>query len=337
MKIQQDVSLKSYNTFGLDVAAAFFTELTDEQQLLPLTTERQWPAEKRVLGGGSNILLTKPVKGLLVKNSLKGIAVLEENDQHVWLEVKAGEVWHELVLYAIERNLGGLENLALIPGCVGAAPMQNIGAYGVEVRDTIEEVVAWHWEEQAFIRLKKEECRFGYRDSIFKQELKDKVLISSVIFKLNKVPTLNTSYGALQQELDKMGVQSPSVKNIADAVITIRSSKLPDPKHIGNAGSFFKNPAIAPELFERLKAHYPEIPSFPVSETSVKVPAGWLIEQAGWKGYREGDAGVHPKQALVLVNYGKATGLDVYRLSEKILNSILDKFGITLEREVNIW
>ena len=334
MQIQQNVSLKPFNSFGIDTAAEYYTPLTSEGQLAEITDSK---LAKRVVGGGSNILLTKPVAGLVVHNQLKGIDIVEENDEHVWLEVKAGEVWHDLVMYSINKGWSGLENLSLIPGCVGASPMQNIGAYGVEVKETIDQVMAWHWQDKDFIILKNEDCRFGYRDSIFKHELKDKTLITSVTFKLNKIHCLNTSYGAIQQQLETMGVTEPDIKSVSNAVIAIRSSKLPDPRKIGNAGSFFKNPTIEKSLYEQLLVTYPALPSYPVADGMIKIPAGWLIEQAGWKGVREGGAGVHEKQALVLVNYGQAKGADIWNLSEHILQSIKEKFGIELEREVNIW
>ena len=337
MVILKSVSLKPYNTFGIDVPAEYYAELTNEAELEELCSDPKLPAEKNILGGGSNVLLTKPVPGLTIRNCLKGIAVLEENDEHVWLQVKAGEIWHELVLHSIARNLSGLENLSLIPGCVGAAPMQNIGAYGAEVKDTIDEVTAWHMFDQEYVSFRNRECRFGYRDSIFKHELKNKVVITSVTFRLNKSHQLNTSYGAVQQQLELMGVSVPTIKSVSDAVIAIRSSKLPDPKEIGNAGSFFKNPTIPRQQFLYLQERYPTIPSYPVSDDMVKVPAGWLIEQTNWKGYREGEAGVHSKQALVLVNYGNAKGEEIWSLSEKILKSVKEKFDIKLEREVNVW
>ncbi|HRO42228.1 MAG TPA: UDP-N-acetylmuramate dehydrogenase [Flavipsychrobacter sp.] len=337
MHILQNISLQPYNTFGIDVPAEFYVELNNETQIEELSSNQNLPSRKKVLGGGSNILLTKPVEGLLIRNCLKGIVVVAENDEHVWLQVKAGEVWHDLVMHTIHSQLGGLENLSLIPGCVGASPMQNIGAYGVEVKDTISQVVGWHWQEKTFLSLGNEDCRFGYRDSIFKQELKDKLLITSVTFRLTKQHVLNTSYGAIAQELEAMGVTKPTIKSVSQAVINIRSSKLPDPAQIGNAGSFFKNPTISAEQFKKLQTHYPHLPSYPISQSQVKVPAGWLIEQTGWKGYRNGAIGVHEKQALVLVNYGNAKGNDIWNLSEEILQSVKEKFEIELEREVNVW
>lgn len=337
MQIQQNVSLKPYNTFGMDVAAEFFMSLESEQLLPAITDDKNLPGEKRVLGGGSNVLLTKPVEGLLIQNKLKGISIEKEDNDHVWLKVSSGEVWHELVMYAINKGLAGIENLALIPGTVGASPMQNIGAYGVEAKETIEQVTFWHWEEKAFATYNNAECRFGYRDSIFKHELKEKVFITSVTYRLNKKPTFHTSYGAIGQELERREMQELSIRAIADAVIAIRSSKLPDPKQIGNAGSFFKNPTISIEQFSVLQSKYPSIPSYAVNDTLLKVPAGWLIEQCGWKGKREGDAGVHARQALVLVNYGNAKGEEIWKLSGKIVASVQDAFGIQLEREVQVW
>lgn len=334
MHLQQNISLKPYNTFGLDVPAEYFTELTSTGELAEATDIHE---AKHVLGGGSNVLLTKPVTGVVLLNRLKGISIEKEDDAHVWLKVMAGEVWHELVLHAISNGWAGIENLALIPGTAGASPMQNIGAYGVEAKETIVSVTAWHWQEKTFVTYTNEECRFGYRDSIFKHELKEKVFITSVTYRLNKKPTFHTTYGAITHELEKMNVQELSIQAIANAVINIRTSKLPDPKKIGNAGSFFKNPTITLAHFELLQTNYPNIPSYPVSSDMVKVPAGWLIEQCGWKGYRNGDTGVHEKQALVLVNYGHANGSDIWQLSGEIVTSIKERFGIELEREVQVW
>lgn len=337
MEVHQHISLKPYNTFGMDVPAEYFLELDNESLLPGITTDILLPKEKRVLGGGSNVLFTKPVPGLVLLNRIKGIEKIKEDHAHVWLRVQAGEVWHELVMYAIAHGWAGIENLALIPGTVGAAPMQNIGAYGVEVKQTIEHVTAWHWDEEVFVTYSNEECQFGYRDSIFKQELKNKVFINAVTFRLNKKPDFNTSYGAIEQELQKMGIADLSIKAIADAVIAIRTSKLPDPKKIGNAGSFFKNPTVPLTQYQSLRAVHPAIPSYQVDAQHVKIPAGWLIEQCGWKGFRRGDAGVHEKQALVLVNYKHASGNEIWELSTEIIASVEDRYGIILEREVQVW
>jgi UDP-N-acetylmuramate dehydrogenase len=336
MNIQENISLKAYNTFGIDATAQFFTELTDTNDLPILATAQQYN-HRKIIGGGSNILLTQPVAGLLIANHTKGIEVLKEDEAHVWLKVASGEIWHELVLHVIGNNWSGIENLALIPGTVGAAPIQNIGAYGVEVKDVIESVTFWHWEEKKMITFNNEECHFAYRDSIFKQELKDQFFIVSVVFRLNKQAQLNISYGAIEEELKKMNVDNYTPKAIAEAVIRIRTSKLPDPKVIGNAGSFFKNPTITTAQFQQLQAIHSGIPSYKINENWVKVPAGWLIEQCGWKGYRKDDYGVHQKQALVLVNYGHANGNEIWELSGNIVASVKDTFGIELEREVQVW
>jgi UDP-N-acetylmuramate dehydrogenase len=334
MFLRQNISLKPYNTFGIDVSAEYFTELDHVEQLAEIAA---LPHQKHILGGGSNILMTQPVKGLVVHNKLRGITEEKQDDDHTWLRVQAGEVWHEFVLFAIDRGLGGIENLALIPGTVGASPMQNIGAYGVEAKETIESVTCWHWEEKKFVTYTNAECHFGYRDSIFKQELKDKVFITSVVYKLRKHPVYNTTYGAIEHELQHMGVTELSVKAIAQAVINIRTSKLPDPRIIGNAGSFFKNPTITRIQYDQLHCRFAGMPSFAVNDIMVKVPAAWLIEQCGWKGYRNGDTGVHEKQCLVLVNHGHADGSAIWDLSGRILGSVKEKFGIDLEREVQVW
>lgn len=334
MDIRRHISLKPYNTFGIDVPAAHFTSITSAGQLDELT---ELPYEKYILGGGSNILLTQQVNGLVVQNKISGITITKEDDNHIWVEAGSGEVWHELVMMAIENGWAGMENLALIPGTVGASPMQNIGAYGVEARQTIDTVTAWHWQQKQLLTYTNAECKFGYRDSIFKNELKGKVFITSVTYKLNKKPSFNISYGAIEQQLQSSGVQELSIRTIAEAVIAIRQSKLPDPKEIGNAGSFFKNPTISTHQYEELKSSNPTIPSYPVKENNVKIPAGWLIEQCGWKGYRKNDYGVHAKQALVLVNYGKAQGKDIWQLSGEIVQSVEHRFGISLEREVQVW
>jgi UDP-N-acetylmuramate dehydrogenase len=334
MNIQKNISLKPFNTFGIDESAEYFTELVNEEMLKEIST---LPHEKKVLGGGSNILLTQPVSGLVIQNKLKGISVVKEDNDYVWVKVAAGENWHNLVMYAIDYDWAGIENLALIPGTVGASPMQNIGAYGVEVKDCIESVTAWHWQEQQFETYTNRECRFGYRDSIFKHELKGKVFVTAVTYRFNKVPQYNVSYGAIDQELQKSDINELSIKAIANAVIAIRRSKLPDPIIIGNAGSFFKNPTIPTLQFQQLKDTYANMPSYAVNEQMVKIPAGWLIEQAGWKGYKKDNYGVHAKQALVLVNYGNANGTDIKSLANEVVKDIANRFGITLEQEVQTW
>lgn len=321
----------------MDVYADYYAPITRPEELATITVDASLPAKRFVLGGGSNVLLTHNLHGIVLHNKIKGIEKVKENADHVWVTVGAGEVWHDFVMYAIANHWAGIENLALIPGTVGAAPIQNIGAYGVEVKAVIDCVTGWHWDMKQLVPFYNSECAFGYRDSIFKHQLKDKVFITSVTFRLNKKPNYNTSYGAIEQELQKMGITEPSIAAIADAVIAIRSSKLPNPREIGNAGSFFKNPTIPIEQYNILKETFPTIPSYPVNEESVKVPAGWLIEQCGWKGFRAGDAGVHEKQALVLVNYGHATGGAVWDLSDNILKTVHDKFHIQLEREVQVW
>ncbi len=338
MHIQRNVSLRAYNTFGIDTVAEHLIVIHDKQGLQEVLDTDALPTPIHIIGGGSNILFTQNVKGTVLLNRTKGIAVVEENEGHVIVEVCSGEVWHELVLYAISKGWGGIENLALIPGTVGAAPMQNIGAYGVEVKDVIKKVKVWHWEEKRYKEYDNADCQFGYRDSIFKHEEKGKVFITSVTFQLSKKHNYHTSYGAIQQELDKMGIKDLSIKAIANAVIAIRSSKLPNPEEIGNAGSFFKNPTIPQSQFEQLKTQHPAIPHYPAGDNMVKVPAGWLIEQCGFKGISKGNTGVHEQQALVLVNKtGQANGKEVWELSEEILQTVQDRFGILLEREVQIW
>ena len=331
--IQHNISLRPYNTFGMDAPAAALIRLEDQRQLPALTAHA---AHRKILGGGSNILLTGPVEGLIIKNELRGISAEREDAEHVFIRAGAGELWHDLVLFAIRHGLGGIENLALIPGTVGASPIQNIGAYGVEVREAIEEVQGWSWAEKKIVILTNAECRFGYRDSIFKTVLRDKILVTSVLFKLNKQPVLRTDYGAITTELEAMKA-APSVASIAQAVMNIRRSKLPDPAVIGNAGSFFKNPTIPAAQYISLQEKFPTLPHYPAGAGMIKVPAGWLIEQCGWKGFRRGDAGVHKAQALVLVNYGSATGSEIWALSEEIVQSVNARYGIVLEREVQVW
>lgn len=334
MQVIDHQSLKAYNTFGIDAIAERFASFNSIEDLEALLLQYS-NDPLLVLGGGSNLLLTGNVKGLVLKNNLAGIQKIKENDEFVYVKAGAGENWHGFVLYCIEQGWAGVENLSLIPGCVGASPMQNIGAYGVEIKDVFDELQAYHIREKKVYTFSKEECEFGYRESVFKRRLKNEFIILEVQFKLRKQPIFHTSYGAIEKELESMQVEELSIKGISDAVIRIRSSKLPDPKQIGNAGSFFKNPTVSKEQFDLLQQTYPDIVGYPVND-QVKLAAGWMIEKAGWKGFREGDAGVHQKQALVLVNYGKASGKEIYNLSERILQNIQQQFGVLLEREVNI-
>ena len=335
MKIQENLSLKPYNTFGIDKKAEFFTIISSIEQLkegLSWAKERKLPVF--ILGGGSNILLTQDIKGLVIKVELKGIQVLSEDENQVLVEVGAGVIWHDWVVYALEKNWAGIENLSLIPGTVGASPMQNIGAYGVEIKEVFHQLSALHRETFEIESFDLAACKFGYRESVFKHDLKDQYIITSVIFKLHKTPEFRVDYGAIQDVLREKGIKKLSIQAVSDAVIEIRRSKLPDPKEIGNAGSFFKNPTIPNEQFEKLKSSYPTLPGYPGNE-GVKVPAGWLIEQSGWKGKRMGEVGVHAKQALVLVNYGEGTGEEIKHLSEQVRSTVKDKFGIDLIPEVN--
>ena len=309
--------------------------LQDIQMFLNSAQYKNMP--KLILGGGSNVLLTKDFEGVVVKINTKGIFKVNETEQHVWLNVQSGVAWDDFVNYCIDNDFGGIENLSLIPGNVGSCPIQNIGAYGVEVKDSIDSVEVVDIKSMQMFELKNEECNFAYRSSIFKQELKDKVIIVSVTFKLTKKHQLHLEYGAITDELNKMGIAQPTIRNVAKAVCNIRNCKLPDPKEIGNAGSFFKNPSITEKDYTNLKSSFPEIPSYTQTDGTYKIPAGWLIEQCGWKGYKEGNVGVHANQALVLVNYGNATGKEVLLLSEKIQQSVKKKFGLDLQTEVNIF
>ena len=336
MNIQHNFSLKNYNTFGIDAKALQFVAVHSTEELKQVVQENA-NQKKFILGGGSNMLLTKDIKALVIHIDLKGKKVIQENDDYVWVEAQAGENWHEFVLWNIDNNYGGLENMSLIPGNVGTTPVQNIGAYGAEIKDTFVCCEAMEIATQEMKTFTNADCKFGYRESIFKQEIKDQYIITSVVFKLTKHQhKINTGYGDIQNELAKHNIVEPTIKDVSNAVIAIRQSKLPDPKELGNSGSFFKNPIISRELFNKAKAQHPEMKHYDVSETEVKVPAGWMIEQAGLKGYREGDAGVHARQALVLVNYGTATGQDILNLSKLVQKTVLDKFGIAIEAEVNV-
>lgn len=338
MHIQNNISLKAFNTFGIDVVAKYFTEINSLEDFRSLLSETVYkPNKPLILGGGSNILFTKNYEGLVLKNNLKGIEIVKQDEDFVWVNVSAGENWHSFVMWCVSKNYGGLENLSLIPGCVGAAPMQNIGAYGVEIKDNCKKVFTLDLETGKEVIFRNIDCKFGYRDSIFKHAYKDHFLITSVTFKLNKKPVFNTSYGAIEQELEAMGVKDVSIKAISDAVINIRSSKLPDPKQIGNAGSFFKNPEVTKQKHEELKSKFEKLVSYPLDNGNFKLAAGWLIEFCGLKGKRVGQAGVHEKQALVLVNYGGVNGNEIYKLSQEVLDTVKNTFGVTLEREVNIY
>jgi UDP-N-acetylmuramate dehydrogenase len=336
--ISENTSLKPFNTFGIDVSARYFARFAALDQLQELLDNAKFvsTANRLVLGGGSNMLLTKNFDGIVIKNELKGMELVNEDDMYYYVKCGAGEIWHQFVMHCIKNNFAGLENLALIPGCVGASPMQNIGAYGVEIKDVFHSLEAIQIEEKHIRTFSVNECSFGYRESVFKNKEKNKWIILSVTFRLLKRPALNTSYGAIEAELDKMNLDRISIKDIAQAVIQIRSSKLPDPALIGNAGSFFKNPVVPMAVYEKIKLSYNNAPCYPVNEQEVKVPAGWLIEQAGWKGKTFDNYGVHKNQALVLVNYGGATGKQIYNLSTEIIEDIKSKFGVELEREVNI-
>ncbi|WP_419212324.1 UDP-N-acetylmuramate dehydrogenase [Maribacter sp. X9] len=336
MVVQENFSLKDYNTFGIDAKARFFVEIESINDLQEILSKDQYP-RKILLGGGSNMLLTDDINALVIHVDLKGKQTISETSETIHLKVMAGENWHKVVLWTLEHGYGGLENMSLIPGNTGTAPVQNIGAYGVELKDVFHSCEAIRIADQELVSFTKEECKFGYRDSYFKNEGKEKYVITSVTFTLSKINhKLNTGYGAIEEELRKDAIANPSIKDISNAVIAIRKSKLPDPKELGNSGSFFKNPLVSKEFFESFSADNPNAPFYKVSDSIYKIPAGWLIEQCGFKGKRFGDAGVHSKQALVLVNYGNATGQDILNLSSRIIDEVQSKFNITISPEVNI-
>jgi UDP-N-acetylmuramate dehydrogenase len=338
MIIKQNVDLFPFNTFGLHSTAKLFTTVDSPEEAKTLFASDIFRKENHfILGGGSNVLLTKNFEGLVVKVEIMGKDVIAENESTITLRVGSGENWHQFVMHCVDRNYGGIENLSLIPGTVGAAPMQNIGAYGVEMKKNILGVEAIEISTGDVRYFDNEGCRFGYRESIFKQELKDQFLISSITLKLTKRDhQFNISYGAIDETLNKLGVETLSVKAISDAVIYIRSSKLPDPARIGNAGSFFKNPSIQADLMDFIKKDFPSLPTFPSTDGLIKIPAAWLIEQCGWKGKTFGNIGVHQHQALVLVNYGGGEGEKIWELAMKIKESVKEKFNITLQPEVNV-
>lgn len=349
--IQENIALQPFNTFGINATARYFASFNSVEVLTELLSEKSKAGIQHsafniqnnllILGGGSNMLFTRDFDGLVLKNELKGIELVSEDADHYYVKAWGGENWHLFVQHCIHHNYAGLENLSLIPGCAGASPMQNIGAYGIEIKDVFESLEALDMDSKTVVTFNRNDCAFGYRESVFKNKYKGQFIILNVTYRLNKVPVFNTSYGAIEQELEQMGVEQLSIGAIAQAVINIRSSKLPDPAVTGNAGSFFKNPTIPQTQFQTLLQQYPAMPHYPAPPAAdatalVKIPAAWLIEQCGWKGYRKGDAGCHSKQPLVLVNYGTASGSEIYQLSSEIISSVIQKFGITLEREVNI-
>ena len=337
MQIQQNYFLKRYNTFGLNVYTKYCAEFNSMEELKELLGINKNISPKMILGGGSNILFTRNYDGIILKNNIAEIEVINEDQDFVYVKVGAGVNWHWFVMYCVNNNYFGVENLSLIPGNIGASPMQNIGAYGVEIKDVFYQLEAFHLHEKSIQKFSSNDCGFGYRESVFKKKFKDQFAILNVTYCLKKNPVYNISYGAVEEELQKMNVEKLSLKSVSDAVIHIRTSKLPDPKIIGNAGSFFKNPVITKHEFQEIqKQQQLKIPFYKMDEDHFKIPAGWLIEQCGWKGYRNGDAGCYDKQALVVVNYGNASGKEIFELSVQIQSSIIQKFGITLETEVNI-
>jgi UDP-N-acetylmuramate dehydrogenase len=336
-QVKENVNLKSFNTFGIEIYCDYLVEINSIEDFIDLIGNKIYQSsQKLILGGGSNILFTKDFKGLVIKNNLKGIEVVSENENEAIVKVMAGEVWHEFVMWCIARNYAGLENLSLIPGCVGASPMQNIGAYGVEIKEVFDSLEAYSIESGEFKIFNKAECNFGYRESVFKHEFKNHFLIASVTFRLKKHTVLNTSYGAINNELEAMNIKTPTIRDVSNAVIHIRQSKLPDPKDIGNAGSFFKNPEVPASQYKELKEKFKDLVAYPLENGKYKLAAGWLIEQCGLKGYEQNGAAVHTKQALVLVNKNKAKGDDIFKLSTYVIQQVFDKFGVRLEREVNI-
>lgn len=336
MKLQQHINLRPFNTFGIEVHADSFVRLETADDLQEAVKSGLFKKQFLILGGGSNVLFTDDYHGTIIQNAIKGLDIKSEDENYVLISAKGGEVWHDLVLFAVSKKLGGIENLSLIPGTAGAAPIQNIGAYGVELKDTLFSLTAIHLETGEQKVFSNADCRFGYRNSIFKQELKGKYFIYEITLRLEKNRKVNIQYGAIEEVLKENGIKNPSVKDVSDAVIQIRKSKLPDPAILGNAGSFFKNPEITKDKFDILKKQFADLPGYIVSNDIIKVPAGWLIEQCGWKGKRVGNTGAHKDQALVLVNYGGATGNEIYALALEIINSVKNKFGIEIQPEVNL-
>ena len=336
MLIQESYPLKHLNTFGMDVSARYYAEITSRDDLPAIFDDSGFSARPHlVLGGGSNLLFRGDYDGTVLHIRLKGRKIVAEDQNNIFLEAAAGEPWDELVEFCVNNGWGGLENLSLIPGQAGSSPIQNIGAYGVELRDHFYSLKAWCKESGTVKTFSRSACRFAYRNSFFKQEGKNRYIILAVTFCLDKNPVIRTSYGGLRKELESMGCNDPDIADVRAAVCRIRESKLPDPEITGNAGSFFKNPVVPEKIYRRIKTSHPGIVAFP-ENSGMKLAAGWLIDQAGWKGYREGDAGVHPKQALVLINHGNATGTDILNLAGRIQDSVREHFGVSLEPEVNI-
>jgi len=336
LQIEENVSLKNFNTFGIKAKARYFVEISHEENLAELFMDSQWhKTERLILGGGSNLLLVKDFDGLVIRMNIRGIEH-RINYETVFVEAGAGEVWNDLVNFCVDHGFAGMENLSLIPGSVGASPIQNIGAYGVELKDVFESCRAFEIATGQVKIFSKEDCHFGYRESVFKSALKGQYIITSVKFKLSATPKFNLSYGAIEQELNSRGISQPTIKDVSQVVSAIRVSKLPDPSTIGNSGSFFKNPVITAEQFEGIYKQYPTVSNYPAGDGLVKLAAGWLIEQCGWKGKVVGNTGTWKNQALVLVNHGGATGQEIYDFSSQIIDSVYTKFGVTLEREVNI-
>ena len=337
MNIIENYPLLKLNTFGLDVKAKYFVSINTINELIEVTKTNVFKdLELLILGGGSNILFTKDFDGLVILNNIKGKEIIYQNQQSIFLKIGAGENWHELVMYCVDNGWGGIENLSLIPGNTGTAPMQNIGAYGVEIKETFIELEALEISSGKIVKFNNSDCEFGYRESVFKNKMKNQYIILNITLELKKNPVLNINYGDVKAILESQNIKNPTIKEVSNAIISIRQSKLPDPKKIGNSGSFFKNPIVSLNQLELIKKKYPNVVNYEINENEFKIAAGWLIERAGWKGKKFNNYGVHEKQALVLVNYGLANGMEIFELSEKIILDIKDKFGITLEREVNI-
>lgn len=337
MNIIENYPLLKLNTFGVDVKAKYFVSINTINELIEVTKTNVFKdLQLLILGGGSNILFTKDFDGLVILNNIKGKEIIDQNQKSIFLKIGAGENWHELVMYCVDNGWGGIENLSLIPGNTGTAPMQNIGAYGVEIKETFVELEALEISSGKIVKFNNSDCEFGYRESVFKNKMKNQYIILNITLELKKNPVININYGDVKAILETQNIKNPAIKEVSNAIISIRQSKLPDPKKIGNSGSFFKNPIVTLNQLELIKKKYPNVVNYEINENEFKIAAGWLIERAGWRGKKFNNYGVHEKQALVLVNYGLANGMEIFDLSEKIILDIKDKFGITLEREVNI-